>query len=102
MKTTKRVTRFFGFACILMLLIFINMQIIHSEPYDIKEKRPDIEKVFKAGAATANITPPLGLGIVGGWGTPETTHIHDELHARCLVLDNEEKNWFLLSWTISE
>jgi neutral ceramidase len=45
-------------------------------------------KVFKAGAATSNITPPLGLGIVGGWGAPPATHVHDELHARCLALDD--------------
>ncbi len=45
---------------------------------------------FKAGAATSNITPPLGAIIVGGWGTPEATHIHDELYARCLVLDDGE------------
>ncbi|MAX25813.1 MAG: hypothetical protein CMJ19_15040 [Phycisphaeraceae bacterium] len=46
------------------------------------------KKLFKAGAATANITPPLGMAIVGGWGNPEAIHIHDELHARCLVLDD--------------
>lgn len=45
-------------------------------------------RVFKAGAATSNITPPLGLGIVGGWGAPPSTHIHDELHVRCLALDD--------------
>lgn len=45
-------------------------------------------KVFKAGAATSNITPPLGMGIVGGWSAPPATHIHDELHVRCLVLDD--------------
>jgi neutral ceramidase len=43
---------------------------------------------FKAGAATSNITPPLGLGIVGNFNIPLATHIHDELHARCLVLDD--------------
>jgi hypothetical protein len=79
METTKRISRFFGFVCIVMLLMFINIQSIHAG------------KVFMAGAATANITPPLGLGIVGGWGAPEATHIHDELHARCLVLDDGEK-----------
>ncbi|MGQ9573701.1 MAG: hypothetical protein ACUVUC_00145 [Thermoguttaceae bacterium] len=46
------------------------------------------KKVLRAGAATSNITPWLGEGIVGGWTTPPATHIHDELHARCLVLDN--------------
>lgn len=48
----------------------------------------DEDNLFMAGAATANITPPLGLKIVGGWGKPAATHIHDELHARCLVLDD--------------
>ncbi|MBL9211963.1 MAG: hypothetical protein JNL92_16005 [Opitutaceae bacterium] len=45
-------------------------------------------RVFKAGAATSNITPALGAGIVGGWSAPAATHIHDELHVRCLALDD--------------
>lgn len=45
-------------------------------------------QTFRAGAATSNITPPLGSGIVGGWGAPPAQHVHDELHARCLVLDD--------------
>ena len=44
--------------------------------------------VFRAGAATSNITPPLGETIVGGWYPMPATHVHDELHARCLVLDD--------------
>jgi len=48
----------------------------------------DEKPVFRAGAATANITPPLGEEIVGNFTTPPATHIHDELHARCLVLDD--------------
>jgi hypothetical protein len=48
-------------------------------------------KVFKAGAYASNITPPLGEGIVGNFGTPPpATYIHDQLHARCLVLDDSE------------
>lgn len=43
---------------------------------------------FRAGAATSNITPALGGGIVGGFQPIPSTHIHDELHARCLVLDD--------------
>ena len=43
---------------------------------------------LRAGAAASNITPPLGQPIVGGWDSPPATHIHDELHARCLVLDD--------------
>jgi len=43
---------------------------------------------LKAGAATSNITPPLGGNIVGGFRPTPSQHIHDELHARCLVLDD--------------
>lgn len=44
--------------------------------------------VFQAGAATSNITPPLGEMIVGNWKPIPAAHIHDELHARCLVMDD--------------
>lgn len=44
--------------------------------------------MLQAGAATSNITPWLGDGLVGGWTAPPAKHIHDELHARCLVLDD--------------
>lgn len=43
---------------------------------------------FRAGAATSNITPRLGASINGGMTNNITTHVHDELHARCLVLDD--------------
>ena len=45
-------------------------------------------QTFRAGAATSNITPPLASPIVGGFTPFPATHIHDELHARCLVLDD--------------
>lgn len=46
-------------------------------------------QVFKAGASISNITPELGNGIVGNFGTPPpATHIHDQLSARSLVLDD--------------
>lgn len=48
----------------------------------------DSPPVFRAGAATSNITPPLGEPIVGGWTPIPARHIHDELFARCLVLDD--------------
>jgi neutral ceramidase len=41
-----------------------------------------------AGAATSNITPEIGGNIVGGFAPFPSTHIHDELHARCLALDD--------------
>jgi hypothetical protein len=43
---------------------------------------------FRAGAATSNVTPPLGSSIVGGFVPFPATHVHDELHARCLVLED--------------
>jgi len=43
---------------------------------------------FRAGAATSVITPPLGRPIVGNFIAPLSTNVHDELHARCLVLDD--------------
>lgn len=49
------------------------------------------QSAFKAGAATSNITPDIGGAIVGGFSPFPSTHIHDELHARCLVLDSGEK-----------
>lgn len=51
----------------------------------------DSKPVLKAGAATSNITPPLGQAVVGGFSPFPSVHVHDELHARCLVLDNGEK-----------
>ena len=49
----------------------------------------DVAKApLMAGAATSNITPELGGEVVGGFLPFPCTHIHDELHARCLVLDD--------------
>src|SRR5262245_46102047 len=49
---------------------------------------PPVHAQFRAGAATSNITPPLGKDVVGGFAPSPSTHVHDELHARCLVLDD--------------
>ena len=47
------------------------------------------EKVFKAGAARLDVTPFLGTGIVGNYGTPPPAkNIHDPLYAKALVLDD--------------
>ncbi len=44
---------------------------------------------FRAGVAAANITPWLGDGLVGNFGTPPPAeYVHDELYARCFVLDD--------------
>ncbi|MCC7017979.1 MAG: hypothetical protein IT564_12345, partial [Rhodospirillales bacterium] len=41
-----------------------------------------------AGAATTNITPPLGCSIAGGMVDRIASDIHDELHVRAVVLDD--------------
>jgi len=46
------------------------------------------EQALQAGAATSNITPPLGEHIVGGFYPSPAAHVHDELQVRCLVLDD--------------
>ncbi len=43
---------------------------------------------LRAGAATSNITPDIGEPIIGGFVPYPSEHVHDELHARCLVLDD--------------
>lgn len=49
---------------------------------------PPEPAVFRAGAATSNITPEIGLPIIGGFSPYPSTHVHDELHVRCLVLED--------------
>ena len=53
--------------------------------------------VFRAGAATSNITPPLGRPIIGNFVAPIATNVHDELHARCLVLDDGQTKLALVT-----
>lgn len=44
---------------------------------------------LRAGAAAANITPLMGVPLDGTiMQTGPARHVHDELHARCLVLDD--------------
>lgn len=45
--------------------------------------------IFRAGAAASNITPQLGVILDGAiQQNGPATHVHDELHARCLALDD--------------
>lgn len=46
------------------------------------------DRKFLAGVAAPNITPPLGASIAGNMQNQTAKDVHDELHARCLVLDN--------------
>ena len=46
------------------------------------------DKIFRAGAVASNVTPWLGVSMPGGFTDHRATKIHDELQARCLVLDD--------------
>lgn len=68
--------------CAILFLFFTHLHSINAQ-----ERVSD--KIFKAGASTTNITPYLGGGIVGNFGgPPEAKYVHDELHNRCLILDD--------------
>lgn len=69
-----------------ILLIIFGLLVFSS--HLVCAQSPSTQKMFRAGAATSNITPPLGQPIVGNYDSPPATYIHDELHARCLVLDD--------------
>lgn len=45
---------------------------------------------FKAGAATSDVTAPLGTSMNGGFHDREATYVHDPQLVRCLALDDGE------------
>ena len=71
----------------LYLPIFTSLCLALASPNRADASTPD-KPVFRAGAATSNITPSIGSPVRGRSSRPEATHVHDELHARCLVLDD--------------
>ncbi len=58
------------------------------QPHQLVAAQP--ARQFQAGAATSNITPWLGISLAGALHDRRAEHIHDELKARCLVLDDGE------------
>jgi hypothetical protein len=71
-----------GFLCLLFSSMGLNAQT--SPP----ATGPKSSNIFRAGAATSNITPKIGTSINGGMGDQTVTDVHDELYARCIVLDD--------------
>lgn len=69
----------------LVMLRFLFTLLLLAACVTAAEPRP---KQLRAGAATSNLTPPLGSDIIGGFLPFPATHVHDELLARCLVLDD--------------
>ena len=47
-----------------------------------------MQATLKAGSATANITPPLGTRIPGGFRPRYAENVDDELFAKAVVIDN--------------
>lgn len=96
LKPIEKVVPFYGqkltwhfISCCLVFLICSNLSLNAQTIFPATGSKQS--KVFRAGASTSNITPPLGEGIVGNFGTPPPAeHIHDQLHARCLALDDGE------------
>lgn len=52
---------------------------------------------LRAGAATSNITPWLGISSNGGMQDRIPQHVQDELHARALALDNGQTRLALVT-----
>ncbi len=70
-----------------LLVFIIGICICHSRPLSVQAAEG---KVLRAGAAVADITPPLGESVVGGFAPFPATAVHDKLYAKCLVLDDGE------------
>jgi len=78
------------FAIRYFLLTLIISLPLSAKAKNISESASTSKRVFRAGAAFSNITPPLDEPVIGGWNSPPATHIHDELYAKCLVLDDDK------------
>ncbi len=74
-----------GVACLLCPVLLAGIVVAGSS---VAVGAKAAEGPLRAAAASSNITPPLGLPIVGGFHPVPGTYIHDELHAKCIVLDD--------------
>lgn len=77
---------------ILLLAIGLLLSGQFSKAEEEKSKAP-----LQAGAATSNITPPLGTLRVGSFAPYPSVHVHDELYARCLVLKDDKTSLALVT-----
>jgi neutral ceramidase len=71
-----------------MVALTLVMAILICMMKSMAADQPTPNRVFRAGAAASNITPRIGGSIMGYFNERHSTNIHDELHARCLVLDD--------------
>ena len=68
-----------------LFLLMLNIGALSAQNTSLTKKS---DNVFRAGASMSNITPTLGMPIVGNWNSPPASYIHDELYAKSLVLDD--------------
>jgi hypothetical protein len=79
----SKLTRAIAFPAIGLLLIIL---VLKATPLLAREMQEP--KVFRAGAAKSVISPKIGTSINGNFQEDFTRHIHDDTHARGLVLDD--------------
>jgi neutral ceramidase len=75
-------------SAVLLVMLSADLNGFAAEPAPQPASAPGGARRFRAGAATSNITPKLGISVNGYFNDRKAAHIHDELHARCLVLDD--------------
>lgn len=46
------------------------------------------DRILRAGASISNITPPLGMEIVGNYNAPLADYVHDQINAKTIVLQD--------------
>ncbi len=83
MNKSNLPVRYFLFSLIIINTLSLQVKANQGSQSVVGSKR-----TFQVGAAVSNITPPLDEPVVGGWNSPPATHVHDELYAKCLVLDD--------------
>ena len=79
---SKRYVVFVRCSCLTLILIFSHTV------YAQTESSASSTPVFRAGAATSNITPKIGTSINGNMQDVVIRGIHDETYARSMVLDD--------------
>jgi len=82
------------------LSVFTTILICLTTVFSLSRITPAIaqqQRQFRAGAATSNITPWLGISSNGGMQDRVPQHVHDELHARALVLDDGQTRLALVT-----
>lgn len=75
-------------ARIFFLAVLVSTGLIWCAQAETPATGPGPGKVFRAGAATSNITPAIGTSINGNFKDILVKNIHDETYARCIVLDD--------------